>query len=212
MTFFLKNKLFLSIALIIFISLSPLTIFSSTKAFYFNRFEEYNVYQNFSNYPKFELDKNFEDIIDYTNQKDIKLDPQFFSKEDLIHMHDVRIAISYMYITIGLAFTFILIHLLKLNISHNFLKSVKYASVITLTIFLSLLVIGLVSFNTFFIKFHEVIFPNDYWLLDPTTSNLIKYLPINIFQDLFILYIGSLLILCPVLILFSRNILAKESR
>lgn len=46
-----------------------------------------------------------------------------------------------------------------------------------------------------FILFHQILFPqNTYWLLDPASSNLIKFLPNQIFQELGILYLILLII------------------
>ena len=39
----------------------------------------------------------------------------------------------------------------------------------------------IINFNYFFIKFHELVFSNDYWIFDPEIDPVINILPQNVF-------------------------------
>ncbi|CAM3659506.1 TIGR01906 family membrane protein [Erysipelothrix urinaevulpis] len=51
-------------------------------------------------------------------------------------------------------------------------------------IILVIVVFALIDFNSFWIMFHELIFTNDLWLLDPNTDRLIQMVPLEFFMGL----------------------------
>lgn len=80
-------------------------------------------------------------------------------------------------------------------------------------LFLSLIVaIGIyavVDFEAFWIQFHEVLFSNDLYLLDPNTSLLIRMVPQSFFSDLVFLiiisYFGIIFVLYKILSRMSKR-------
>ena len=66
------------------------------------------------------------------------------------------------------------------------LDKVGQMLIIGLALIIGLITIyALTDFNSLFINFHKLFFAsNNYWQLDPQTSNLIKFLPEQIFQEL----------------------------
>lgn len=54
----------------------------------------------------------------------------------------------------------------------------------TIAIFLVFIAMATMDFNAYFIKFHEMLFSNDLWLLDPTRDRMIQLLPEVFFRDM----------------------------
>jgi len=113
---------------------------------------------------------------------------QIFSQREIDHMKDVRVLFDYLKWTtmIGLLIVILFLKLLK-NDSKGIMKlaDVFYKSGV-LSIIISMLVSVLVvtNFSKYFTKFHEVLFTNDLWLLDPKTDVLIQILPITFFINI----------------------------
>lgn len=111
----------------------------------------------------------------------------FYSLKTKIHMADVRnifkILIYGSYISIGVC---ILTFFQMFKFIKNPLLSIKKSFIHTVIIF-ALILIPLsiyinMSFDTFFIKFHQILFNNDLWLLDPDVDYIICLLPENLFM------------------------------
>lgn len=87
----------------------------------------------------------------------------------------------------------------------------------TLAVFILLITIlsGIISynFNSFWIKFHTILFSNDLWLLSPDESNLIKMVPEEFFISLItriIIHIFVVFFLLLVInLIFKRKIIFK---
>ena len=85
----------------------------------------------------------------------------------------------------------------------------------TLLAFIILIIVlaGIISynFNLFWIKFHQLLFSNDLWLLSPDESNLIKMVPEEFFISLITTIILHILLLFVALLVLN-NILKKRYR
>jgi len=111
-----------------------------------------------------------------------------FSQKEIDHMKDVRSLFDYMK---GITFIGLLIVLLFLRLSKSddkgiaILADVLYKSGV-LSIVISMLTSAMVvtNFDKYFTKFHEVVFTNDLWLLNPETDVLIQILPITFFINI----------------------------
>ena len=83
----------------------------------------------------------------------------------------------------------------------------------TLLAFILLVIVlaGIISYNftSFWIKFHQLLFTNDLWLLSPEESNLIKMVPEQFFISLITTIILHILILF-VSFLVVNNIFKKK--
>jgi len=64
------------------------------------------------------------------------------------------------------------------------LWSLIYTSVHSLIMMGVIIVIAINDFTSAFIKFHEMFFSNDLWLLNPMTDRLIQMLPEGFFLDM----------------------------
>ena len=68
-----------------------------------------------------------------------------------------------------------------------------------------------INFNYFFIKFHEAVFSNDYWIFDPNIDPVINMLPQDIFFHIGILILAIILII-SILLQISYRVLNKRFR
>jgi len=78
-------------------------------------------------------------------------------------------------------------------------------------IFLIIVLAGIISYNftSFWIRFHQLLFSNDLWLLSPDESNLIKMVPEEFFISLITTIILHILVLFVSLFVLN-NILKKK--
>jgi integral membrane protein (TIGR01906 family) len=70
-------------------------------------------------------------------------------------------------------------------------RMMGWASVWTAICAALLVLVSTVDFTSWFMRFHEALFTNDMWLLDPSTSLLINVLPEQFFVDVVIFSMAS---------------------
>lgn len=114
------------------------------------------------------------------------LEPQFNERE-IRHMEDVHQLMTYLDILtkvslfLSLAFAYLLIRRYGYGEFYNILLG----SILIIFIFLSILILFIsVDFQRAFVVFHELLFTNDLWLLDPKTDLMIQMLPENFFSGM----------------------------
>lgn len=161
-----------------------------------------------------ELINNTSNLLDYLNGK-AELNTSWFSEKDILHMKDVKILYSVsfytmiFFIAIFIISTILIIFLYKnctiFYITRTFNK--------TLLAFIVLIIVlaSIISynFNSFWIRFHQLLFSNDLWLLSPDESNLIKMVPEEFFISLITTIILHILILFVSLFVLN-NIFKKK--
>lgn len=190
--------------------LLPFVFVANFKPFYSYQFEKYDVYENFGDeYEEKELEMYFDDILKYMSVRKRNLSLDFFSGEDIIHMVDVRNLFLVLYISI-VAFLNLLVNAVRNTPRKNFVKPVRIASLAVLGFIGVMSLLNYVlSFDRIFLIFHKTFFKNDYWLLDPRVSNLIKYFPQQIFVEETI-FIGILITAFSLIGLFASFLLGKN--
>lgn len=170
----------------------PVIILSKVDAYYFDAFDRYGVYKNFvvegaQNY--------FYQILNYIAPPfTAQIDNSFFSYEDIAHMNDVRTIFISIYFILLICILIIISRLITGGkIFQDIYTNSRKIIAVTLSITSVVTIFAFLNWGKFFIVFHSIIFPfNDFWLLDPSTSNLIKFLPEQIFKELGILYLFTL--------------------
>jgi len=138
------------------------------------------------------------------------LNSSFFSQRDLLHLVDVRDLINkclFHEFLCGAIFLFFLMLVFAYNKRKFFENSALIFAVssLALLVFFIFFIITKQSFHTEWVLFHEILFNNDLWLLNPRTDKLIVLFPetffyktikliflISIFKS-FLLFIISLL-------------------
>ena len=184
----------------------------------FNLYFYKNFYQKENLAPKIgttyeELIKNTTNLLDYLNHK-ATLNLDWYTDKDILHMQDVRTLYSLSYktmiffIVVFTISTILLIILCKKRtvfyITNTFNK-VLLAFIIVIGI-----LSGIISYNftSFWIKFHQLLFSNDLWLLSPDESNLIQMVPEEFFISLITTIILHIFILF--ISLFILNTIVKK--
>ena len=145
---------------------------------------------------------------------------EFYSVRSKIHMADVRnLILNFRNVTF-ISIIICIFSLFKIQKLDNAIDKIKSAYIKTL-IFIAILLILLTIFATtnfdlFFTKFHETLFTNDLWLLDPSEDYIICLLPTKIFMIYGIRIVIAMLIalLLPFLCLqlLSKTQLRQEAK
>lgn len=161
-----------------------------------------------------ELINNTTNLLEYLTNK-AELNTTWFSEKDILHMKDVRVLYNVgFYTMIFFIALFIITTILIIMLSKH--KTIFYITRTfnkTLLAFIILIIVlaGIISynFNSFWIKFHQLLFSNDLWLLSPDESNLIKMVPEKFFISLITTIILHILILFISLFVLN-NIFKKK--
>lgn len=184
---------------------SSFLLISQWRSFYLARFAAYDVYSYFDN--KDTAQQNFHQLMAYLLPfSSGELSSEFFSREDILHMKDVRNLFNILYLTLFLEVLGILLVLIvnrftsrsKLEVNLQKLRD-AYGYYVILLLVVS--VTSVFAWQAVFELFHRLLFPaNDYWQLDPASSNLIRYFINPIFQEVFVGYL-----ILNILILIGLN-------
>ena len=161
-----------------------------------------------------ELINNTTNLLEYLTNK-AELNTTWFSEKDILHMKDVRVLYN---VSFNLMIFFIIIFILSTILIALVYKNYAMFYITktfnkTLLAFILLVIVlaGIISYNftSFWIKFHQLLFTNDLWLLSPEESNLIKMVPEQFFISLITTIILHILILF-VSFLVVTNIFKKK--
>ena len=156
----MKTKYFLLLLIPVFV------IFLNLKILAFNH--------DFYDYGNKDVNEN---LLNYLNNKE-ELKFNYTTKE-LIHLEDVKGLVNVMNVVISVLGLLIIL-LLILN-----RDDISDVLMISGGIILSIIaILFLVDFNLLFTKFHEILFSNNYWLLDENTL-LIRTYPFEFFTGFF---------------------------
>ena len=180
----------------------PIIVLTFLMPYYTDAFARYHVYDSFTaSQGSVEiLNARFGKVLAYIQPPfNSVLDHSFFSAEDIKHMQDVQAIFVYLYVVLAIAIctqiastVFLMLKSYR-DDTARLLAVTERATGIILILIIVFGLIFLLTWDRSFILFHQVLFPNNtYWNLDPATSNLIKFLPGNIFQELSLLYLGAL--------------------
>ena len=161
-----------------------------------------------------ELINNTTNLLEYLTNK-AELNTTWFSEKDILHMKDVKTLYN---VSFNLMIFFIIIFILSTILIALVYKNYAMFYITktfnkTLLAFILLVIVlaGIISYNftSFWIKFHQLLFTNDLWLLSPEESNLIKMVPEQFFISLITTIILHILILF-VSFLVVNNIFKKK--
>lgn len=203
-------------SIISFLSLTSLVFFLILFSFqlylYFPQFYDFQ-YEKNGVYDRLGYEKTWTvtyELWEYM-QGDAEFYSGFYSERDMRHMIDVRNIIAFLnnvYFISGLLF------LLSLFYFYTFHKPSFVALMHTVFLYTSYLCFGFVVvfllcslfFSHFFFFFHQLVFTNDYWLLDPAFDNLVVLFPESFFLWYFLFVIGTVLLFGIILFMLARYI------
>lgn len=177
-----------------------------------------NFYQKENLAPKIgttyeELIKNTTNLLDYLNHKAM-LNLDWYTDKDILHMQDVRTLYSLSYKTMIFFIVVFTISTILLIILCKKRTIFYITNTFNKVLLAFIIVIGILSciisynFTSFWIKFHQLLFSNDLWLLSPDESNLIQMVPEEFFISLITTIILHIFILF--ISLFILNTIVKK--
>lgn len=115
---------------------------------------------------------------------------EFFNEREISHMEDVQQLFLYGFLLRRICILILLIGLLLLKfVCHGSIRKYFFGSFIGVTVVFAVLVGGLTlyllqDFTQGFIYFHQLLFTNDFWILDSETDLLINIVPEPFFVDM----------------------------
>jgi integral membrane protein (TIGR01906 family) len=172
------------IYLIVYVSI----IISLNDETFFNReFSKLNVYADFQNESL--VNAKNQEIIGYIQGNVKNLDAQFFNQKERLHLQDVKnifldLRLIY-FLAIFLGGIILGEMVWKSKINKNKLFKILIAIVSGEILLVAILAaIVFLNFEKAFILFHQLLFSNNNWLLDPVTDNLIRMYPQDFFVDM----------------------------
>ena len=183
--------------------------------FYKNFYSKGNLAPNI-NTSNDELINNTSNLLDYLNSK-AELNTSWFTEKDILHMEDVRTLYNVSFYTMIFFIAIFIISSILIMVlykNHTMFYITRTFNKILLAFIVSIIVLsGIISynFNSFWIKFHQLLFSNDLWLLSPDESNLIKMVPEEFFISLITTIILHILLLFIALFVLN-NIFKKKFR
>lgn len=180
-----------SFSLAIFIICGSIIVGLKFKSLYYYDVKKLNI-SDVSGFSDDEIKLNYDYLIDYNlNNKveEFNLPTIKYSTQGKIHFEEVRnifqIIKKVFYLT-GL----ISILGIILNIKDKNIKFLNITSITTILLPVIVSILLIINFNYFFIKFHEAVFSNDYWIFDPYIDPVINILPEDIFFHIGILILA----------------------
>lgn len=198
-------NILISFSLAIFIISGSVILSLRCKSLYYHDIKKLNI-SSISGFTEDEIKKNYDYLIDYNLNKNVgefNLPTIKYSKEGKIHFEEVR----HIFQVIKKVFYFsgiISILGIILSIKNKNIKFLNTTSIITILLPIIVAIPIIINFDYFFIKFHEAVFSNDYWIFDPNIDPVINILPQDVFFHIGILILAIILIISILLQIFYR--------
>jgi len=143
-------------------------------------------------------------IISFFNGENKNLD--FLKSDEISHLQDVKIILK----NVNLIFwsSLILFSLSILYLRKSAKKILKIVPLLVISFLFLLLLLSILSFNSVFLKFHEIFFTGNYTF--PSDSMLKTLFPDSFFKDIFILYFIMSILGCVIGIVVSYRLKVKK--
>ena len=200
----------ISFSVAIFIISGSIILGLKYKSLYYYDVENLNI-SAVSGFSEDEIKLNYDYLIDYnlsSNVDEFHLPTIEYSKEGKIHFQEVRNIfqiIEKMFYMSGVISMLGII----LSIKNKNIKFLNTSSIITILLPIITAIPLMINFNYFFIKFHETVFSNDYWIFDPNIDPVINILPQDVFFHIGILILATIFIM-SILLQISYRVLNKN--
>ncbi|MEK6955673.1 MAG: DUF1461 domain-containing protein [Nanoarchaeota archaeon] len=161
----MKNIYFTILLIPIFILLLSFKVFVYDENLYKEQFRENNIYTKYNESYVNNISSN---LVNYFRSKENL--GNYYTEREKIHLEDVKILINKALKIFYILFIVLLIifsYLLQKKDYKTLSKILKYGGILNLIIYFIIFIVSLINFEKFFIKFHELFFVNDYWMLSP---------------------------------------------
>ena len=214
------HRIITLLLVLLIISTSVMVYLSNLKSVAFDRelynskFDEFNVHELFPEGT--DLAQENEVLLHYLEHGKGQIQSEFFNSKEKTHLVEVRHLFRIVDIALNTAVFISIVSLLLLIIAIkrfttrlNERKSLAYFrhTISNLLIGIGFVVDGIAAllalvaftFSSSFIRFHEIFFKTNTWMLNPATDNLIRMFPQQFFLDLFTRIIIMSVILATIL-------------
>lgn len=185
------------IAIPVFLITTNVRLLASNVGFYRHGFREYNA-AGVTGVSLVDLDRAGQDIVDYFENDSSELhilvtedgqEVSLFNTRETSHMKDVKWLMQVIYRLNDLSFAVILTYVAGVFLWSRE-KSLRTLAYQALTgVGAGALLVGVVGafalagFNTAWVRFHEIVFRNDLWQLNPATDHLIQMFPEGFWEE-----------------------------
>lgn len=215
-------KVLLVIFLPIYLLLTSLEFSSYNVKFYMKNFEENKISEN-TGLKRDELEYISNEIIKYINGTRDNFDivnedkESYFNSKEIKHMEDVLVLFDKGRVLKQISFIFTLVSLIYLFVKEreSIPKTLIKTFISWLFIFVIIIIMTMLNFNKTFEVFHEILFTNDLWLLDPTEDLLINILTEDFFFKLFLnivlVFFAKMIVVLALGIIFDRRNKSEKS-
>ena len=200
----------ISFSLAIFIISGSIILGLKCKSLYYYDVKNLNI-SAISGFSEEEIKLNYDYLIDYNlieNMGEFNLPTIEYSKEGKIHFQEVRNIfriIKKVFYVSGIVSVIGII----LSIKNKNIKFLNTSSIMTILLPIITAIPLMINFNYFFIKFHETVFSNDYWIFDPNIDPIINILPENVFFHIGV-FILAIILIMSILLQISYRALHKR--
>lgn len=202
-------NMLISFSLAVFIISGSVILGLKCKSLYYYDVKKLNI-SAMSGFTEDEIRLNYDYLIDYNLNKNVgefHLPTIKYSKEGKIHFQEVRhifqVVKNIFYISGIISILGVI-----LSVKNKNIKFLNTTSIMTILLPIITAIPLAINFNYFFIKFHETVFSNDYWIFDPNIDPVINMLPQDVFFHIGILILGIVLMI-SILLQISYRILNK---
>lgn len=189
------TAIILSLLIPIMMIIGPLVILSQSYSFYAYEFNRINVLE------EIKLEATPQEVskvmVDFIKGKTDEFQmvakvngtkKNLFNNKEQFHMEDVRNLIYCGNIICLIGSTLILslyVLLIKLKQTTILRKAYKWSVGVYIALLVGMVIMSISNFNKGFNLFHEVLFTNDLWILNPNKDILLMIMPLEFFIDAF---------------------------
>lgn len=212
-------RILLIICLPVALLLTNVEVSTFDREFFRDKYIEYNIVEE-TGMSKEDLMMVTDELLDYLrgNRKDLiifaEIDgvrQEVFNEREIHHMEDVLYLFKRGTLLRNIAVflsIFSLAYIVRFD-RKKLSKTLITCSLIPVGLMAILSILITIDYNKYFTYFHEILFTNDLWLLDPNTDTLIQMLPLEFFSSItfkiIILFIIELLILLTMGIVLAKS-------
>ena len=144
--------------------------------------------------------------------------PGLYNSREVLHMKDVKFLVKGVYRLQEISGTYLLLFA-AMGLwfrRRSFLPQLGYYGVLGAAITLAVVALAglasIVGFDQVFLAFHQIIFTNDLWQLDPRTDMLLIMFPQGFFLDATLWIAGSTILEALIVVTASAALTGKERR
>lgn len=202
------------------------TVFA--KPLYEKQFEANGVYADFAEeYSESYINQVNKELLFYLlpGSKDKIIQNDFFNEKEKTHLQEVKgLLLKFLFVLVT-ASLLLSVFIKKIFMVTDDKTGERKQALINITLYGSIVTIGVAGFfallstkfEYIFLRFHEIFFKSNTWLLDPATDNLIRLFPERFFQFMFGRIIAAAIVISAVIIILviydkSRGKTKKDFR